>query len=99
MGGHLLHHPLQRREHELVELRAQLTLELAITGEQKTAKIIELLEEMRRDNPLMSNRTDAQADEMSTPSDPGSVLDALRTSHEDEAALDGAAASPDAQTE
>ena len=89
----------QRREHELVELRAQLTLELAITGEQKTAKIIELLEEMRRDNPLMSNRTDAQADEMSTPSNPGSVLDALRTSHEDEAALDGAAASPDAQTE
>jgi len=93
----------QRRERELVELRAQLTLELAITGEQKTAKIIELLEEMRRDNPLMTDRTDAQADAMSTPSDPESVLDALRTSHEDEAALDGEATAsagrPHAQTE
>ncbi len=89
----------QRREQELVELRAQLTLELAITGEQKTAKIIELLEEMRRDNPLMTDRTDAQADAMSTPSNPESVIDALRVSHEDEAALDGAAASAEARTE
>ena len=89
----------QRREHELVELRAQLTLELAITGEQKTAKIIELLEEMRRDNPLITNRTDRQADAMSTPSDPERVLDALRTSHEEEAALDAAAASTDPQAE
>ena len=81
----------QRRQQELVELREQLTLELAITGEQKMAKVIELLEEMRRDNPMMANRTDAQAEAMSTPSDPEAVLDALRTSHEDEAALDGGA--------
>ena len=89
----------QRREHELGGLRAQLTLELAITGEQKTAKIIELLEEMRRDNPMMANRTDLQADDMSMPSDPAVVLDALRTSHDEEAALDGTAAVPETQAE
>ena len=89
----------QRREHELRELRAQLALELAIIGEQKSAKIIGLLEEMRRDNPMMANRTDVQADDMSTPSDPTVVLEALRTSHEEEAALDGVAASPEVQAE
>ena len=89
----------QRREHELVELREQLTLELTITGERKTAKIIELLEEMRRDNPMMADRTDLQADAMSAPSNPESVLDALRTSHEEEAALDGEATSPTTQAE
>ena len=39
----------QRRDDELAELREQLTLELALLSEQKTAKMIELLEEFRRD--------------------------------------------------
>ena len=39
----------QRREYQLAQLREQLTLELAILSEQKTAKVIQLLEESRRD--------------------------------------------------
>ena len=35
----------QRREYQLAQLREQLTLELAILSEQKTAKVIQLLEE------------------------------------------------------
>ncbi len=46
----------QRRADELAQHREQLTLELAILSEQKTAKVIELLEEMRRDNPNLRNR-------------------------------------------
>src|SRR6185312_9349093 len=60
----------QRRKDELSELREQLTLELAIMADQKGAKIIALIEEMRRDNPLILNRVDQQADAMSTPADP-----------------------------
>jgi uncharacterized membrane protein len=71
----------QRREGQLAQLREQLTLELAILGEQKTAKVIELLEEARRDNPLIHDRVDHEADAMARPADPQSVLDAIRESH------------------
>jgi uncharacterized membrane protein len=81
----------QRRKDELSELREQLTLELAIMTEQKGAKIIALIEEMRRDNPLIANRVDLQADAMSTPADPTAVIEAIKETHEDMmAAPDGA---------
>lgn len=73
----------QRREDQLAGHREQLTLELAILGEQKSAKIIELLEEMRRDDPHLVDRVDHEAEAMSMPADPQAVLDALKDSHED----------------
>lgn len=73
----------QRHDDELASHREQLTLELAILGEQKSAKIIQLLEEMRRDSPHLTNRVDAEAHAMSTPADPQSVMEALRTTHEE----------------
>jgi uncharacterized membrane protein len=78
----------QRRADKLAGLRAQLTLELSILAEQKTAKVIELLEENRRDNPMLRDRVDAQADAMSEPADPEAVLDAI-TSPAPAAAEDG----------
>ena len=68
----------QRRDDQLASYREQLTLELAIQGEQKAAKIIALLEEMRRDNPSIRNRIDREAEAMSVPSDPQAVLEALK---------------------
>ena len=68
----------QRREDQLSNLREQLTLELAILSEQKTAKTIELLEELRRDSPNLRDRVDAEADAMSRPADPQSVMEAIR---------------------
>jgi uncharacterized membrane protein len=73
----------QRRDDELASLREQLTLELAILSDQKAAKIIELLEELRRDHPSIRNRADPEADAMSSPADPQSVLDALKHSHQE----------------
>ena len=73
----------QRREDQLAETREQLTLELAILGEQKNAKIIALLEELRRDNPLIADRVDEEAEALSTPADPQAVLDAIMETHED----------------
>lgn len=67
----------QRRADGLASLRAQLTLELAILGEQKTAKVIDLLEEHRRDNPLIADRHDPEASDMAKPADPDAVLEAI----------------------
>jgi uncharacterized membrane protein len=69
----------QRRAERLAALRAQLTLELAILGEQKTAKVIDLLEEHRRDNPLITDRPDPEARAMAKPADPEAVVEAIAT--------------------
>ena len=71
----------QRRDDELASHREQLTLELAILGDQKSAKIIQLLEELRRDSPTIRDRIDTEAAAMSSPADPQAVLDALKDTH------------------
>ena len=68
----------ERREIELSELREQLTLELAMLGEQKAAKTIALLEELRRDLPNVRNRRDPEAEDLATPADPEAVIEALK---------------------
>jgi uncharacterized membrane protein len=73
----------QRREDQLAEQREQLTLELALINDQKTAKIIQLLEEMRRDNPMMTNRADPQAAALSNAADPEAVLNAISTTNDE----------------
>ena len=76
----------QRHENDLTQLREQLTLELAILGEQKNAKIIQLLEEMRRDSPHLRNRVDDEAEALSVPADPAAVLEAIMESQDGTAA-------------
>ena len=68
----------QRRDDRLNQRREQLNLELAILGEQKTAKVVALLEELRRDSPAVRDRIDKQADVMARPADPQSVIDAIK---------------------
>jgi uncharacterized membrane protein len=67
----------QRRDDQLSELREQLALELAILGEQKNAKMIKLIEELRRDLPMVRDRADHEAAALSEPADPQTVLDAI----------------------
>jgi len=71
----------QQRDDALIGLRDQLTLELAILAEQKSAKIIALLEELRRDDPAIADRADSHADDLAKPADPDAVLDALKEQH------------------
>ena len=77
----ILIYATQRHDDELAQLREQLTLELALLGEQKTAKVIQLLEEFRRDIPSVHNRVDRQADAMAEPVDPQRVIDAIKETH------------------
>ena len=73
----------QRREDQLASHREQLTLELGILSEQKAAKIIQLLEELRRDSPDVRNRVDHEALALSAPADPEAVLNAIKGTHDD----------------
>jgi uncharacterized membrane protein len=68
----------QKHEDELNAYRDTLTLELAILSEHKIAKVIQLLEELRRDSPHVQDRVDSQAEQMAEPADAGSVLAAVR---------------------
>ncbi len=67
----------QKREDQLAHHREMLILELAILSEQKIAKVIQLLEESRRDNPNIRNRLDPEAETMGQAADTQSVLNAV----------------------
>jgi uncharacterized membrane protein len=55
-----------------------LNLELTILSEQKIAKVVALLEELRQDSPHLRDRVDQLAEAMSQPADPQSVIDAIK---------------------
>ncbi len=63
----------QNRQAQRAELRAQLDLQLTLAAEQRMAKMIELLEELRRDMPDVRNRRDRVAEAMQEPADPAKV--------------------------
>ncbi|MGI4791035.1 MAG: DUF1003 domain-containing protein [Janthinobacterium lividum] len=67
----------QNRQARLAERRAQLDLQVNLLAEQKIAKLIALIEELRRDIPSVRNRQDLEAEAMSEAADAHAVLDAL----------------------
>ena len=69
----------QQSDDRLARNRELLALELAILTEQKAAKAIALLEELRRDIPLVQNRVDKQADVMAKAANAHAVIDAITT--------------------
>jgi uncharacterized membrane protein len=74
----------QRRQATLAEQRAHLDLQVNLLAEQKIAKVIALLEELRRDLPAVRDRHDPEAQAMAEPADPDAVVDALKESLEDD---------------
>ena len=67
----------QERQEKLAEQRTQLILQLNLISEQKIAKLVALLEELRRDLPDVQNRRDPEADVMQQAADPQVVMAAL----------------------
>jgi uncharacterized membrane protein len=72
----------QRHEDVLAEKRARLTLQIAVLSEKKIAKIIELLEDQRRENPLLTSRPDTEAASMASATDPEASLAELEATEE-----------------
>jgi uncharacterized membrane protein len=68
----------QRRADILANLRQKMTLEVALLTTQKTSKLVELIEEFRRDSPNVKDRIDVVAMEMADAPDHGTVLQAVQ---------------------
>ncbi|MGD0674814.1 MAG: hypothetical protein ABSC94_05310 [Polyangiaceae bacterium] len=54
--------------------RAHLDLQVNLLSEQKVAKVVALIEELRRDLPNVQDRKDSLADAMSNAVDPSAVI-------------------------
>lgn len=74
----------QNRMARLAELHAHLGLQVNLLAEQKASKIIELLEELRRDSPNVKDRDDPQIAEMQMQADPHAVLNAIDAQKSDQ---------------
>lgn len=73
--GVLVH---QTRQEKLAEQRSHLMLQINLLTEQKTAKLIALLEELREDMPILKDREDWEAELMQQATDPQAVLNILK---------------------
>ena len=67
----------QNRQTNLERQRAHLDLQVNLLTEQKVTKLIHLVEELRRDLPMVRDRHDPQAASMQKPADADEVLAAL----------------------
>lgn len=68
----------QSRQDRLAEQRSHLTLQINLLTEQKIAKLIKLMEELRADLPNVRERYDWEAETMQQETDPQVVLDILQ---------------------
>ncbi|MCK9389289.1 MAG: DUF1003 domain-containing protein [Sulfuritalea sp.] len=77
----------QNRLAKLEEQRAHLDLKVTLLTEQKAAKLIDLLEELRRDLPNVRDRHDPEATALQQPMNPELVLAALDERSETEESI------------
>ena len=69
----------QARQGQIAEQRSQLQLQFAVLNEQRSAKIIGLLEELRSDLPNVRDRIDDAAEVLGQPTKPEAILQAMET--------------------
>ena len=67
----------QNRISKLAQHNAHLDLQVSLLAEEKNSKIIQMLEELRRDLPNIPNKPDSQTDELSHPADTRAVLSVI----------------------
>ena len=63
--------------------RAQLNLQMTTLTEAKVSKLIELVERLRSDSPLVEDRADPQAQAMVEATDPKRVIEVIEKRHEE----------------
>lgn len=68
----------QNRQQAKAEQQAYLELQVNLASEKKTAKVIELLEELRSDMPSVPSRVDHQAAAMACAVDPQAMMSAFK---------------------
>jgi uncharacterized membrane protein len=70
------------RQTRNAEERSHLDLQVNLLAEHKVAKLIALVEELRRDLPMVRDRIDREADSMQEAVDPAAMLAALEGTSE-----------------
>lgn len=70
----------QTRQEKLSEERSNLALQINLLTEQKIAKLISLVEELRIDLPDVKNRDDLEAEAMKQATNPQAILGVLQKS-------------------
>jgi uncharacterized membrane protein len=73
----------QNRMSRLADHHAHLDLQVNLLTEEKTSKIIQLLEELRQDIPGVRNKDDDEAAELARPADPKAVLTAIERTQDE----------------
>ena len=68
----------QRQQARLADQRAHLELQINLVAEHKIAKLISLVEELRRDTPNVRNRVDPIAETMKQPTSADDILEVMR---------------------
>lgn len=72
----------QNRMSQLAEHNAHLDLQISLLAEEKTSKIIAMLEDIRRDSPTLPDKVDDEADELAKSADTSTVLEAIERDQE-----------------
>jgi len=72
----------QTHQEKLSKEQSHLMLQLNLITEQKIAKLISLVEELRTDIPNVKNRNDLEAEVMKQPIDPQSILEVIQHTSE-----------------
>ena len=67
----------QNRMAHVAEQRAHLNLQVNLLAEQKTTKVIQLLEELRQDSPNVKDRHDPEVASMQRQTNPHAMLNAI----------------------
>jgi uncharacterized membrane protein len=70
------------RQTRNAEERSHLDLQVNLLAERKVAKLIALVEELRRDLPMVRDRIDREADSMQKAVDPDAMMAALEGASE-----------------
>lgn len=67
----------QNRQSSIEAMHAHLDLQVNLLTEQKVSKLIELIEELRRDLPMVRDRRDEAAEALKEPADTREMLETL----------------------
>ncbi|QNA87257.1 DUF1003 domain-containing protein [Massilia sp. Dwa41.01b] len=67
----------QNRMSLLAQHNAHLDLQISLLAEEKTSKIIAMIEELRHDSPNLPDKPDAEAEELKQSADTHTVLEAI----------------------
>ena len=73
----------ENRLGRIEDRRAQLNLQMTTLTEAKVSKLIELVERLRSDSPLVEDRADPQAQAMVEATDPKRVIEVIEKRHEE----------------